>query len=226
LRVASLVQVTEYISAGEESLHGDTSALDTTTASSAPTTEAGGVTAAVPGAHELAVRDTSRIFGRVRELAQRGASASEVMAVLPPEAAAGGELPVVSHYARHVAALQGGDFSGAVDNLHRFFDLQAASAGWSRGALAPPDGGVRAVRAPFHYATMSLTALHHQFGHRESAMAAMLETIRYGLFSSVAVRVICAPAHHHLCDHRFCYFPLHARARTHTHTHFCHRTPT
>jgi hypothetical protein len=68
-------------------------------------------------------RDAPQILERARQLAQQGASAEDIAAGLPSALGRMSQLPV-AHYARQVCAVQKGDLSGAVEHLHRYFDLQ------------------------------------------------------------------------------------------------------
>ena len=66
----------------------------------------------------------------------------------------------------YLACVHGGEFQGAVDNLHRYFDYTCRSAAGGR------EHGL------IQYASLNLATLYFRFGYVAEAIQAMHETVR------------------------------------------------
>eukprot|EP00039_Didymoeca_costata_P002548 m.60958 g.60958 ORF g.60958 m.60958 type:complete len:718 (-) comp11367_c0_seq1:25-2178(-) len=79
----------------------------------------------------------------------------------------------LSHYIRHLGAIHCGDYSTALENLHRFFDVQGP-----RAISSPQAAKDREHNVHYHYSLLSLASLHHRFGHIDEALSAIHESVR------------------------------------------------
>lgn len=112
-------------------------------------------------------------------------------------------LPV-AHYVRYACCMQSGDASGALANLHRYFDLQAKYSAWK-----PPTDKVthaagepvaqQVKKPPVHYAALSLAATHHRFGNIPEATHAVLEAIKFAQVGARVTWVRCFSLTVHSC---------------------------
>jgi ATP/maltotriose-dependent transcriptional regulator MalT len=69
------------------------------------------------------------------------------------------------HYLNHLLCIQNKDWQGALDNLHWYFDYCYYGIKKETGMIAS-------------YASLNLASLHYRFGHYESALLSIQETIR------------------------------------------------
>lgn len=69
------------------------------------------------------------------------------------------------HFASYQRAIRSQHFTDALHSLHRFFDLRPVAA-------------AAETRVQFHYASLSLAALHYHFGHVDEALLAVHEAVR------------------------------------------------
>eukprot|EP00040_Diaphanoeca_grandis_P015828 m.81238 g.81238 ORF g.81238 m.81238 type:complete len:722 (-) comp25399_c0_seq1:87-2252(-) len=122
----------------------------------------------------LSSSEARQVFQQARELTQKGTSANELKRLLRAPLSSMQHLPLV-HYVRHLCCVQSRDFCGALSNLHRYFDLQAANA--TRESQPSADSKSHS-RSLFQHATLSLAALHHRFGNKEEAIHAIKETVK------------------------------------------------
>eukprot|EP00041_Stephanoeca_diplocostata_P030381 m.918316 g.918316 ORF g.918316 m.918316 type:complete len:915 (-) comp23744_c1_seq1:4234-6978(-) len=131
----------------------------------------------------IPTHEAGRLLKEVDGMLVEGCSADEIKQGLhyPVERIA--HLPVV-HYVRYACCMQSGDASGALANMHGYFDLQAKHSAW----ISPADnavpavgdaGGPRVKKPPVHYAALSLAATHYRFGDIPEATQAVLEAIQF-----------------------------------------------
>ena len=81
------------------------------------------------------------------------------------------ELPR-GQYLRYLNSTRHGEFSGAIDSLHRYFDYAIRRGGPNA------TGKTSSSRNIVQYASLNLAALHFRLGHTALAFAAINETVR------------------------------------------------
>ncbi len=85
---------------------------------------------------------------------------------------------------RYQNCARNNEYSAALDNLHRYYDMQCARALQRQlfnkhlGRSAGMQAGKYDGKVHFHYATLGLAELHHRFGHWEEAREAVYEAVK------------------------------------------------